>query len=73
MIKMNKKAFPKLGSLYEAIYRPVYRKNLPKFCLPEISLPIVCIANHQRAAPELSLSQEIPGPMAKGFYSKNRM
>ena len=70
MIKMNKKAFPKLGSLYEAIYRPVYRKNLPKFCLPEISLPIVCIANHQRAAPELFFEPGDTGTHGQGILFK---
>ena len=52
IIKMNKKAFPKLGSIYEAIYRPAYRKSLPKFCLSDINLPIVCIVDYPRAVPE---------------------
>lgn len=52
MVKMNKNAFPKLGSLYNALYKPANRKTLPNFCAPDIDLPLVKISSHSRISPE---------------------
>ena len=58
MLRMNQKAFPKLGSIYEAIYQPAARRTLPHFCTPEIQLPVVCISQHPRAIPEQFLDNQ---------------
>jgi WD40 repeat protein len=70
MILMNKKAFPKLGDLYEAIYQPAFRRSLPKFCSPDIPLPIVVISEHPRVRPEDFFDAEEMGSQGQGILFK---
>lgn len=70
MILMNKKAFPKLGDLYEAIYQPAFRKSLPKFCSPDIALPLVAISDHPRVRPEDFFMADELGPQGQGILFK---
>lgn len=70
IIKMNSKAFPKLGELYEAIYQPVLRISLPKFCSPEIELPVVHIAAHPRVRVDDFFSPDDIGNHGQGILFK---
>lgn len=70
IIEMNKKAFPKLGSIYEAIYQPAMRRSLPKFCTPDIELPIVTISCHPRIRPEDFFIPEDISTHGKGILFK---
>ena len=58
MVQMNEKAFPKLGNIYEAIFQPATRKNLPKFCSSNIDLPRTYISDQPRVVPEDFISSK---------------
>ena len=70
MILMNNKAFPKLGEIYEAIYQPAYRRSLPKFCSPDIPLPLVQISDHPRARPGDFFDPDELGAHGQGILFK---
>jgi WD40 repeat protein len=70
LVSMNRKAFPRLGKIYEAIYQTALRKSLPKFCEPDIPLPLVYVSDHPRVQSEDFFLPEELTRIGKGILFK---